>query len=152
MTQIPSSQDKKFTFDEFHAKYVAKFSPQSYLFSPTYGFIVWRLGTGENVELLHIRVFKSGQGHGTKLISAMINELKKNPPFYSIFGFTLKSNTAAITMYKKAGFNIAECPFPYKGGPATVFSQSFEELCLMEIHEKTNFADLMINVVKSNNL
>lgn len=147
MTQDSSSQDKKFNFSEFEAKYVNKFLPQYYLFFPEHGYVVWRFGTGENIELLHIRSFKPG--YGQKIIAAMINELKKNPPFYSVFGFALKANTAALKMYSKAGFNLADCPYPYKGGPATIFSQSFEILCKKDFSIDS---DMMNTVIKSKNL
>lgn len=144
--------DKEMTFEEFYGRYVEKFLPQYYLFAPNKGYIVWRLGTGENAELLHVRAFQTGKGLGQRLVKAMIRELKKQPPYYSIFGFTLANNEPAIKMYQKAGFETAPCPFPYKGGPAIMFCQSFDILCQKLLANDDGDPELMQGVIKSQNL
>lgn len=116
--------DKEMNFEEFFGHYVQKYLSQYYMFFPGRGYIVWRFGTGENVELLHIRSFKTGQGLGPRLVKVMLRELKKNPPFYSIFGMMLAANEPVIKMYQKMGFNTMECPFPYKGGNSVMMYQS----------------------------
>lgn len=147
--RLSLNTNKAFTFDEFHGHYVEKYLPQYYMFFPNRGYIVWRLGTGENVELLHIRSFETGHGLGQRLVKAMLRELKKNPPFHSVFGMTLASNSPAVKMYQNAGFNIMECPFPYKGGNSVVFYQSFDVLCQKLLANDEGDPDLMQNVVKS---
>lgn len=144
-----SSHDKKFTFQEFHDRYIQKFLTQYYIFNPELGYIVWRFSTGENVELLHIRAFKSGEGIGQRLIKAMINELQKNPPYHSVFGFTLADNTRAHKMYKSAGFDLSECPFPYKGGKSMIFCQTYDVLVKKYLADKTTDEELLKNSLKN---
>lgn len=146
------NNEGKMTFDEFYKRYVEKFLPQYYLFFPGKGYIVWRFGTGENVELLHIRAFKTGHGLGRRLIRAMIRELKNNPPYHSVFGFALENNEPAIKMYQKTGFETTSCPFPYKGGPAVIFCQKFDSLCKNLLADDDGDPELMDGVIKSENL
>ncbi len=139
-------------FKEFEEHYVKKFLPQYYLFSPRYGYIVWRLGTGENVELLHVRSFIPRQGIGTRLVRAMLRELMKNKPYYSIFGFTLANNVIARQWYHSMGFNTQECGGPYKGDKSAIFWRSFEVLCEKLLKDDDGDPELMQNVIKSENL
>ena len=143
---------KAFTFDEFYGHYVKKYLPQYYMFFPNRGYIVWRFGTGENIELLHIRSFKTGQGLGQRLIKAMLREIKRHPPYHSVFGMTLASNTSAVKLYQKAGFNTMECPFPYKDWNSIVFYQSFDVLCQTLLADDDGDPHLVQNVVKSESL
>lgn len=144
--------DKEMDFKEFEERYVKKFLPLYYVFSPRHGYIVWRLGTGENMELLHVRSFVSGQGIGTRLVKAMLRELKKNKPYHSVFGFTLASNTTARRWYHSMGFNTQECDGPYKGGPSVMFSQSFDVLCVKLLTGDDGDPELTQDIVKSENL
>lgn len=114
--------------ENFYKKYIEQYTSCKFIFVPKIGYIVWRLGTGENIELLHIRTFSQGKGHGGWLIKSMIFDLKNSPPYYSIFGFSLASNVRAIGMYRKAGFKIIECPFPYKYDKSIIFCESFVNL------------------------
>ena len=144
--------NKEMNFKEFEERYIEKFLPQYYLFSPRYGYIVWRLGTGENVELLHVRSFTPRQGVGTRLVKAMLRELIKNKPYYSVFGFSLANNTIAHEWYHSMGFNTQECGGPYKGDKAVIFWQSFDVLCKKLLKNDDGDPDLMQDVVKSKNL
>ena len=141
--------DKEFTFGEFYSHYIKKYLPQYYMYFPGHGYIVWRFGSGENIELLHIRSFKIGQGLGQRLIKAMLRENKNHPPFHSVFGMTLASNTSAIKMYTKAGFKTMECPFPYKGGNSIIFYQRFDVLCQTLLADDLGDPSLMENIIKS---
>lgn len=120
--------DKEMNFEEFYGHYVKPYLDMDYIFVPEEGYVAWRRGTGENVEVLHIRAFKTGRGLGVLLAQAMIYELKKNPPYYSVFGFGLASNLPPQKVWKKVGFDIEITKAPYKGGPAFLVSQSFEIL------------------------
>lgn len=140
-------------FDEFYGHYVEEYLPQYYLFFPGKGYIVWRLGTGENIELLHVRSFQPGKKLGVRIVRAMLREIgKRKPPFYSVWGFALASNETAIRWYQSMGFNTEECAGPYKGGPSIVFWQSFEKLCEELLAGGDDDPELMSNVVKSQNL
>jgi ribosomal protein S18 acetylase RimI-like enzyme len=116
---------------DFLKKYILPFLKINYVFWPTKGFIVWRKGTGENIELLHIRTFDSNKGYAKQLVKEMIKRIQKNPPYYSIFGFglTTPEKPHLKEIYKKLGFNVSgDIPGPYKGGSSFLFYQSYEEL------------------------
>ena len=104
------------------------------------------------MELLHIRSFKTEHGFGQRFVKCMLRELKKTPPFHSIFGMTLASNLPAIKMYEKLGFNTMECPFPYKGGNSVVFYQGFDVLCQNLLDNDDGDPALMREIIKSENL
>lgn len=91
------------------------------------GYIVWRLGTGNNCELLHLKSLK--EGGATKLLKVMLKELKKNPPYATVFGFTLSSNDKARAFYRNAGFTLSGVNGIYADGVAVVFSANFNDLC-----------------------
>lgn len=120
--------DTEMDFEEFYGYYIRPYLGIDYIFVPEEGYVAWRRGTGDNVEVLHIRAFKTGKGTGVLLAQAMIHELKKRPPYYSIFGFGLASNLPPQKVWKKVGFDIEITKAPYKGGPAFLISQSFEVL------------------------
>ena len=145
--------DKELNFDQFFDHYVREYLPQYYLFFPNKGYIVWRLGTGENIELLHVRAFKTGQGLGPRIIKEMLREIKKSRvPYYSVWGLLLASNEPMIKTYQKMGFNLHECPGPYKHGPSIMMWQSFEKLCEIHLANDTSDPDLTQGVIKSKNL
>jgi hypothetical protein len=105
-----------------YAKHVLPFTSVHYHEGPE-GYIVWRLGTGENVELLHIR------GNGFALLKVMLLRLKDRPPYHTVFGFTRTGNWDALYFYKRAGFQPSNVDGVYKDGVATIFSAPYEELC-----------------------
>lgn len=92
------------------------------------GYIVWRLGTGENVELLHLRTFSPGKGTGRALLNAMLNKLRENPPYCTVFGFTRTVNKISQEFYKALGFELTEVKGVYADGTAILFSQTFDRL------------------------
>lgn len=153
MSMKKQPADREMTLKEFYEHYVESYLPQYYLFFPRKGYIVWRLGTGENFELLHVRAFQTGKGLGIRLVRAMLREIKKRkPPFYSIWGFTRANNKPAIKWYKAMGFNTQECNGPYKYGKSVIFWQSFDKLCEKLLKDDDGDPDLMQNVIKSENL
>ena len=93
------------------------------------GYIVWRRGTGDNVELLHIRTFKKGEGHGRKLFYKMLDRLSKRPPYHSVFGFTHVGNSEARLFYGALGFWLRPVVGIYQEGSAILFCQSYKTLC-----------------------
>lgn len=94
------------------------------------GHITWRVGTGHNVELLHIKAVESGEGHGRALLKAMLLELKKAPPYHSVFGFTRTVNYTARAFYLRCGFELSDVRGVYADGSAVVFSAPFDALCI----------------------
>lgn len=113
---------------EFFNNYVKPFQDVKALYDPNKGFIVWRLGTGRNVELLHIRAFALRQGYGRTLFHRMLYALEETPPYYSVFGFTRVTNTRAAAFYEALGFNLQPVRGLYADGRAVMFWQSFTEL------------------------
>ena len=92
------------------------------------GYIIWRRGTGDNVELLHIKTVEKGKGFGRRLFYDMLTGLTLDPPYYSIFGFTRTSNEDAQAFYGALGFNLQSIEGLYKDGTAVMFWQSYEKL------------------------
>jgi ribosomal protein S18 acetylase RimI-like enzyme len=114
-------------FSEFRKTYLTPFGKTEYIWSKD-GYIVWRLGTGGNVELLHIRSFIKGKGVGRRLVHLMLLELKKKPPYHSVYGFTRVANENAVCFYKALGFHVEIVDGPYQKGKAVLFSQSYKVL------------------------
>lgn len=91
------------------------------------GYVVWRLGTGLNAELLHIRAGRPGGG--SELLKVMLQRLKARPPYATVFGFTRVSNVEALRFYAEAGFTVTRVAGVYDEGEAAVFSARYEDLC-----------------------
>lgn len=115
-------------YSEFRRKYLKPFFGVDHVWSDD-GYIVWRLGTGGNVELLHIRSFKKHIGAGTELIRTMLRRLKQNPPYFSVYGFSVATNEEAVSFYRRLGFHVEIVTGPYLEGKAALFSQSYDMLC-----------------------
>ena len=90
-------------YNEFYKKYLDPFRGLDYIFIPDEGYIVWRTGTGENVEMLHLRTFIKKRGFGKKLVLSMVDKLKDKKPYHSIYGFTRVDNTEAQLFYDALG-------------------------------------------------
>lgn len=99
------------------------------------GHIVWRRGTGDNVELLHIRVNDQRRGYGNELVKQMILQLQNDKPYSTVFGFTRTNNEVAINFYRKLGFTLSKVDGIYLEQEALVFSQKYDELLNRFINE-----------------
>jgi len=106
---------------------VGRYQPVSYIVNNR-GFIAWRRGTGDNVELLHIKTSEKGRGYGRSLIYQMLDSLQEDPPYYSVFGFTRSSNQSAQAFYGALGFNLQQVDGLYTEGSAVLFWQSYTKL------------------------
>lgn len=96
----------------------------------THGYVVWRYGTGGNVEITHIRTSKPGGG--SELLKAMLTVLQLDPPYGgqgTVFGFTRTSNHKAREWYSLMGFHLTPVSGVYAEGSAVVFSATYEQLC-----------------------
>lgn len=116
-------------FKDFEETYIKKYETVWYLHNKHRGYIVWRLGTGQNVELLHIRAIEVHKGHGEYLMRMMTLQLKFNRPYHSVFVFTKKSNTDALNAYKHWGFQFTEIPNLYRDDGTMLGTISFTDLC-----------------------
>lgn len=114
---------------EFLDKYVDPYSQTMKWGWSANGFIVWRKSTGLNAELLHLKVFKPGNGAGTTLLKHMLIELKDDPPYATVFGFTRTVNTSAQEFYRAMGFDLSPVRGVYDDGDAVVFSARYDDLC-----------------------
>ena len=116
-------------FYEVKKQYIKPYSKPRYVFDKDKGFIVWRLGTGENVELLHIRASSQRRGYGRSLFYLMLDSLKlEMTPYYSVFGFTRVSNDRAKEFYEAMGFNLQPIQGLYADGEAIMFWQEYSKL------------------------
>lgn len=92
------------------------------------GWIMWRYGTGGNVELTDIHTTERGKGHGRQLFYVMLDALRADPPYYSVFGFTRVSNEEARAFYAALGFRLHEVPGVYADGRAVLFEAPYADL------------------------
>lgn len=83
-----------------YEKHVKSFGASGFI-SDERGYIVWRKGTGDNVELLHIKSLKPGGG--TSLLRDMLEAVET---YHSVFGFCLRSNQRALDFYAANGFKL----------------------------------------------
>lgn len=127
------------TREEFQRDYVDPFERADYWYETGVGFIVWRVGTGRNVELLHVRSFSLRQGHGRFLVYKMLDELSRSPPYYSVFGFTRTSNERAADFYRSLGFNLQPVNGLYRDGTAVMFWAEYNTL----VERKARYENLI---------
>lgn len=99
------------------------------------GYIVWRLGTGNNVELLHIEVKQQNRGNGTALLKKMLERLLDNPPYCTVFGFTRVDNTDAQKFYQRRGFDTTLVRGVYADGLAVIFSAEYAKLVALHLDD-----------------
>ena len=99
-------------------------------------YIVWRRGTGDNVELLHL--YSIGDGWGLRLLCQMLEVLQHTPPYATVFGFTRAGNAKARAFYERTGFTLTEVAGVYDEGRAVVFSARYDELCRLHLRNADN--------------
>ena len=112
-------------YPEFYLKYITPYEDTKHIYRHQVGFIVWRTGTGGNTELLHIRTWDKGKGHGRRLVYHMLDRIN---PYFSVFGFTRVGNDEAQKFYGTLGFNLQEVSGLYQDGQAIMFWQSYKLL------------------------
>src|SRR2546422_498221 len=93
-----------------------------------HGYVVWRRGTGGNVEILHLRVYEDSlrKGHGRDLLKRMLTALRHAPPFCTIYGLSLPINESGHAFYRAMGFVLSPVVGVYAAGSAVVFSADYE--------------------------
>ena len=104
-----------------------------YKLTGTCGYIVWRLGTGESIELLQLAASRLREGLGTELIQLMLTKLKDHPSCHSVYGFTRERMIHAQLFYIAMGFRLRRIPNHYREGGAIMFYQSLSTL--LALHE-----------------
>lgn len=117
------------SLDTFVQDYLIPYQPLKYFYDGLRGFIVWRVGTGLNAELLHIRTTEERKGYGRQLFYHMLGCLEaEGPPYYSVYGFTRITNHRALEFYASLGFDIQLLDGVYYDGEAAIFQQDFQVL------------------------
>lgn len=119
---------EQLTRGEFLARCVTPFRGVDYVYRDGVGWVAWRRGTGDNVELLHVRAFTPGSGHGRALVREMLDRLRRRPPYHSVYGFTRVGNEAAQLFYAALGFRLQRVDGLYQAGEAILFWAPFTEL------------------------
>jgi ribosomal protein S18 acetylase RimI-like enzyme len=120
----------------FKNKYIDPFYGLEYIYIEEEGYIVWRVGTGENIEMLHLRTFYKKRGFGKKLVLSMLDKLKYKKPYHSIYAFTRTCNIESQKFFDALGFNIQHVNGIYKDGQCVLFWASYDELYNKHIGEK----------------
>lgn len=92
------------------------------------GYIVWRRGTGGNIEIVHLKTKETRKGTGTHLLKEMLRRLKAHPPYATIFGFSRIGNESAHAFYRAMGFELTRVKGIYDEGAAVVFSARYSDL------------------------
>lgn len=113
---------------DIQSEYICPYQSVRYIYRRGEGFIAWRRGTGDNVELLHIKTLVKKQGIGRKLVYAMLEYLRECPPYHSVFGFTRVDNEEARAFYGALGFSLQEIAGVYADGRAILFYAPYKRL------------------------
>lgn len=77
------------------------------LYEDGLGYVVWRWGTGENLEVLFIETAAPGNGQGRELVRRMALRVLESGrrPYHSVFAFRLGSRADAGAFYGALGFH-----------------------------------------------
>lgn len=92
------------TFDELMER-VGPYKTLYRIFDEDVGYIVWRLGTGDNIEVLFIEAKEPGKGYGKELFRRMVRSIESNKrqPYHSVYVYRLGANELARRLYAKLG-------------------------------------------------
>ena len=106
-------------------------SPELHHIDTAHGHLAYRWGTGDNVEITHLKVDQQfrGMGYGRQLLELLLRELQDCPPYATVYGFTLFENGEARAFYQSVGFTTSLVAGVYDVGRAVVFSARYEDLC-----------------------
>jgi len=86
------------------------------------GFLAWRYGTADNIEIFDMLVKEKRKGYGTQLVRILLEELKETQP-QLLFGFTKKNNVVAQCFYSSLGFKLTS-----EMGDNLLFWQNYKNL------------------------
>jgi len=93
------------------------------------GHLVWKFGTGDNIELFDIEVEEKQKGYGTQLVKMLLEAVAQYHPS-SIYGFTAGNNIVAQSFYRALGFESVPLGDLYKNKAGVIFFwQNYKELC-----------------------
>lgn len=90
------------------------------------GYLAWKMGTGENIEIKFIEVSEKGKGYATELLREMLSIVK---PFHSVYVFRLASNETAGYFYRKCGFVETRIGGLYRDDDAVLGVADYKTLC-----------------------
>lgn len=104
------------------------------------GYVAWRIGTGWNLEILHLRANTPRMGIGTELFLKVLRwatdkygqldlySIEEEHKLQTVYGFTRVSNLAAQSFYLSMGFDLQKVRGVYSEGEAILFSAKTENL------------------------
>lgn len=74
---------------------------------PAVGYVAWRTGTGDNLEILFVAAAEKGRGHGKELLRRMCRTLlsEGHRPYHSVYAFRLAGNEEAGHFYASMGWH-----------------------------------------------
>lgn len=98
------------------------------LYLPDKGYIAWKIGTGENYEIILVESYGNHSGHGKEVFNQFLDKLQSNPPYESIYVFFRWNNKIAKNYYKKIGFKIKRLRGIYKDKLAGIGYNSYKNL------------------------
>lgn len=84
------------------------------IFENEHGYLVWRQGSGNTIEIFEIEVDDDHrqQGHGTNLIEQLEEYGRKNH-YLMMWAITRHSNRPARAFYDNTGFSILAAPLTF---------------------------------------
>ena len=93
-------------------------------------YLIWRVGTGRNVEFLHqfTEEDRRRQGVGINLMRRALKELSKSPPYYSVFGFA-RVKPGLQEFHHALGFQTMIIPGVYRDGQCIFLFQEYRRIC-----------------------
>jgi len=99
-----------------------KYKDAEYIYDHETGYIVWRYGTGDNLEILFLVSAEKRKGNATHLCRMMIHKLEScgERPYHSLFLFRLAGNVESQAFFTRLGFKEVNLGRSIYGGDDTV--------------------------------
>lgn len=93
------------------------------------GYLVWRHGTGNTVEILHLEASARRLGYGRSLVRHLLSDLYDSGfDVSTVYGFTRERLVQAQVFYVGIGFNLISLKDYYGDGGSVMFRQKFVDL------------------------
>lgn len=95
------------------------------IFYDWYGYIVWQVSTGDNIEIIFIETKEPRKGYGKMLLKEMVNRITT---YHSVFVVRLAANEQAGGFYRHVGFNETRITDLYRGDDAVIHVITIKDL------------------------
>lgn len=103
-----------------------------YIYDADVGYLVFRIGTGDNVEALFLEVAEKRKGYGTELYRRMVQRMveRGEKPYHSVFAFRLTGNEEAKAFYDRLGWKQQDIGSSvYRSDGTTLMWIAWDDLC-----------------------